>query len=69
VAAEMVFCALGKSAAIRRTCENWYRGFREGDEFNLKNRECPGQPEKFQELQCLLDQSSVQAEEELDASG
>jgi len=65
-AAEMICSALGKGAVTHTTCKNWYKKFREGD-FNLKDKERPGQPQKFEdeELQYLLDQNSTQTEKEL----
>jgi len=48
------------------TCRDWYNGFREGD-FNFKDRERPGQAQKFEdaELRHPLDQNFLQTEKEL----
>jgi len=64
-AAEMICCALDKDIVTHTTCKNGMR-FREKD-FNLKDREHPGQSQKFEdeELLHLLDQNSAQTKKEL----
>jgi hypothetical protein len=41
-------CTLNKSTMTHRTRKDWYKRFREGD-FDLKDKECPGQPEEFED--------------------
>lgn len=56
----------GDQAPSRRSCFNWFQRFQSGD-FDLKDKERPGQPKKFEyaELQALLDENAVQTQKEL----
>ena len=49
--------AYGNHTPTVQTVENWFRRFKSGD-FDLKDKERPGQPKKFQdtELEAFLDQ-------------
>jgi histone-lysine N-methyltransferase SETMAR len=51
---------------MHKTCKNWYQRFQSGD-FELSNREHPGQPEKSgdNELEQLLRENSAQSQQEL----
>lgn len=48
--------AYGEGAPSIKTCQDWYRRFKNGD-FNLEDKERPGRPKAFEdkELQELLD--------------
>ena len=56
----------GDQAPSRSSCFNWFQRFQSGD-FDLKDKERPGQPKKFEdaELQALLDENAVQTQKEL----
>jgi histone-lysine N-methyltransferase SETMAR len=49
-----------------KTCKNWYQRFRSGD-FELSNRERPGQQKKLEddELEQLLSENTAQSQQEL----
>jgi len=51
----------GDETLSERTCKAWFERFRNSD-FYVRDKECPGQPKKFEdfELQELLDENSVQ---------
>ena len=48
--------AYGEHAPSQDTCERWFKCFK-SDDFDVKDKECPGQLKKFedQQLQALLD--------------
>lgn len=56
----------GDQALSRRSCFSWFQRFQSGD-FDLKDKERPGQPKKFEdaELQALLDENAAQTQKEL----
>jgi histone-lysine N-methyltransferase SETMAR len=58
--------AYGEQALSETTCRDWFRRFKNND-FDLKDKQRPGQPKKFQdeELEALLDEDSCQTLEEL----
>jgi len=53
----------GDETSSERTCRVWFERF---DDFNVKDKERPGQPKKFEdfELQELLDENPVQTPSE-----
>jgi len=58
--------AYGEHAPSIKTCEYWFRRFKNGD-FDTSDKEREGRPVKFEdaELEELLDQDSCQTQEEL----
>lgn len=58
--------AYGEQVLSKVTCQNWFVRFKCGD-FNVKNKERPGQVKKFQDtdLETLLDENPCQTEKEL----
>uniref|UniRef100_G1QFL4 Mariner Mos1 transposase n=1 Tax=Myotis lucifugus TaxID=59463 RepID=G1QFL4_MYOLU len=48
------------------TCECWFKGFK-SDDFDVKDKERPGQPKKFedQQLQALFDEDACQTQKQL----
>jgi len=51
----------GDETLSKKTCRVWFERFRNGD-FDVRNKEHPGQPKKFEdfELQELLDENLAQ---------
>lgn len=49
--------AYGEHAPAERTCQRWFRQFKEGD-FDIKDKERSGQPKKFEdhELEAILNE-------------
>ena len=60
--------AYGKHAPSQDTCERWFKRFK-SDDFNVKDKERPGQPKKFedQQFQALLDEDACQMQKQLAA--
>uniref|UniRef100_G1Q736 Mos1 transposase HTH domain-containing protein n=1 Tax=Myotis lucifugus TaxID=59463 RepID=G1Q736_MYOLU len=58
--------AYGEHAPSQDTCERWFKLFK-SDDFDVKNKECPSQPKKFedQQLQALLDEDVCQTQNQL----
>nr|KAF6387346.1 hypothetical protein mMyoMyo1_007855 [Myotis myotis] len=56
--------AYGEHAPSQDTCERWFKRFK-SDDFDVKDKEHPGQPKKFedQQLQALLDEDACQTQE------
>ena len=56
----------GEHAPVIRTCETWFREFKNGD-FDLTDNEHPGAAKKFEdeELQALLDEDPTQSQQQL----
>ena len=65
-ACHSIFYTFGKDIVSYDVCTYWYKRFKSGD-FDLNDREHPGQPLKFEdtELQALLDEDSAQTQKEL----
>ncbi|XP_059544812.1 ecotropic viral integration site 5 protein homolog isoform X2 [Myotis daubentonii] len=58
--------AYGEHAPSQDTCERWFKCFK-CDDFDVKDKEHPGQPKKFedQQLQTLLDEDACQTQNNL----
>nr|KAF6369381.1 hypothetical protein mMyoMyo1_010727 [Myotis myotis] len=58
--------AYGEHAPSQDTCECWFKHFK-SDAFDVKDKEHPGQPKKFedQQLQALLDEDACQTQKQL----
>ena len=56
----------GEHAPVIRTCETWFRQFKNGD-FDLTDNEHPATAKKFEdkELQALLDEDPTQSQQQL----
>lgn len=56
----------GDDVLMQDACVRWFRRFESGD-FDLKDKERPGQPKKFQdaELQALLDEDDTQTQQQM----
>lgn len=56
----------GDNVPTQDTCVRWFKRFKIGD-FDLKDKERPGQPKKFEdaELQELLDEDAAQTQQQL----
>ena len=57
----MILEAFGDNALSETTCRDWSRRYKAGN-FDVEDKECPGQPKMFQdtELQALLDENDAQ---------
>ena len=58
--------AYGEHAPSQDTCERWFKRFK-SDDFDVKDKEHPGQPKKFenQQLQALLEEDACQTQKQL----
>lgn len=56
----------GVHAPVIKTCETWFRQFKNGD-FDITDNEHPGAAKKFEdeELQALLDEDPIQSQQQL----
>lgn len=65
-ARELLVEAYPNSKIEVRTCQNWFKRFREGD-FSVEDKERPGQVKKFEDadLEALLNEDSSQTQNEL----
>ena len=56
----------GDNVLTQDACVRWFRRFKSGD-FDLKDKDRPGQPKKFQdaELQALLDEDYTETQQQM----